>query len=83
MRAPLARRLQQESRLFLYSGGDGWRYADAGVSRIHVVHLDEAKAGKPCNLPSLERIASIGGLDVEWGGGVKTSSILTTSFQPE
>ncbi len=56
------------------------RYADAGVSRIHVVDLDGAKAGKPCNLPSLERIASIGGLDVEWGGGVKNLQHLDDVF---
>lgn len=46
-------------------------YADAGVSRIHLVDLDGAKAGKPCNLSTLEEIASLGVLDIEWGGGIK------------
>lgn len=46
-------------------------YADAGVTRIHLVDLDGAKAGHPCNLPALEEIASLGLLDIEWGGGIK------------
>lgn len=33
-------------------------YADCGVERIHLVDLDGAKAGRPCNLRTLESIAS-------------------------
>ena len=47
-------------------------YADAGVRRLHLVDLDGAKAGEPCNLPVLEAIASLGLLDIEWGGGIKS-----------
>ncbi|MDE6533824.1 MAG: 1-(5-phosphoribosyl)-5-[(5-phosphoribosylamino)methylideneamino]imidazole-4-carboxamide isomerase [Muribaculaceae bacterium] len=46
-------------------------YADAGVTRLHLVDLDGAKAGHPCNLPALEEIASLGLIDIEWGGGIK------------
>ncbi|MDE6008332.1 MAG: 1-(5-phosphoribosyl)-5-[(5-phosphoribosylamino)methylideneamino]imidazole-4-carboxamide isomerase [Muribaculaceae bacterium] len=46
-------------------------YADCGVKRIHLVDLDGAKAGKPCNLKSLAEIAALGSLDIEWGGGIK------------
>ena len=34
------------------------QYAQAGVSRIHLVDLDGAKAGEPRNLKTLEAIAS-------------------------
>lgn len=46
------------------------RYAYAGVRRIHLVDLDGAKAGKPCNLTTLERIVSSVPIDIEWGGGI-------------
>lgn len=47
-------------------------FAEAGVKRIHLVDLDGAKAGQPRNLPTLEAIASLGSLDIEWGGGIKS-----------
>ena len=47
-------------------------FASAGVRRIHVVDLDGARAGRPCNLPVLERIASAASVEIEWGGGIKT-----------
>lgn len=46
-------------------------YADAGITRIHLVDLDGAKAGRPCNLRVLEEIASSGFPEIEWGGGIK------------
>lgn len=51
-------------------------YAEAGVRRIHLVDLDGAKAGKPCNLDVLGKIAAEGSLDVEWGGGIKSEEHL-------
>ena len=48
-------------------------YADCGVRRLHVVDLDGAKAKAPCNLAVLEKLASQTNLDIEWGGGIKTS----------
>lgn len=47
-------------------------FASAGVRRIHVVDLDGARAGRPCNLSVLERIASAASVEIEWGGGIKT-----------
>ena len=47
------------------------QYEDCGVSRLHVVDLDGAKAKQPCNLRTLEKIASGTSLDIEWGGGIK------------
>lgn len=52
----------------------------AGVRRIHVVDLDGARAGKPCNLKVLERICSASSLDVEWGGGIKTVEDVRAAF---
>lgn len=56
------------------------RYVDAGFSRIHVVDLDGAKASSPVNLKVLEEIASIAGIRVEWGGGIKTGEALRSVF---
>ncbi|MBE6251410.1 MAG: 1-(5-phosphoribosyl)-5-[(5-phosphoribosylamino)methylideneamino]imidazole-4-carboxamide isomerase [Bacteroidales bacterium] len=52
------------------------QYEDIGITRLHVVDLDGAKAKRPCNLAVLERIASGTGLDIEWGGGVKDAAAL-------
>ena len=56
------------------------QYEDCGITRLHVVDLDGAKAKKPCNLSVLERIASGTSLDVEWGGGIKDSSALQSAL---
>lgn len=49
------------------------RFIDHGFTRIHAVDLDGAKAGHPCNLSTLERMASASGdARIEWGGGIKT-----------
>ncbi len=55
-------------------------FAGAGVRRIHVVDLDGAKAGKPCNLAVLERIRASVGVDIEWGGGIKTEGDVHAAF---
>lgn len=56
------------------------QYADAGVKRIHIVDLEGAKAAKPCNLRVLEEVAGLGLLDLEWGGGIKTTDDLGSVF---
>lgn len=56
------------------------RYADTGLSRIHVVDLDGAKAGRPVNLAALEAIAHVDGVEVEWGGGLKTDEDVAAAF---
>ena len=56
------------------------QYEDCGITRLHVVDLDGAKAKKPCNLAVLEKIASRTSLDVEWGGGIKDSSALESAL---
>jgi phosphoribosylformimino-5-aminoimidazole carboxamide ribotide isomerase len=47
-------------------------FAGHGVPRIHVVDLDGAKAGRPCNADALARIlARAGGIPVQLGGGLR------------
>ena len=55
-------------------------YADAGVERIHLVDLDGAKAGAPCNLGTLEAIAGAVSCELEWGGGIGTTEALKSVF---
>ena len=56
------------------------QYEDCGVSRLHIVDLDGAKAKQPCNLRTLEKIASSTSLDIEWGGGIKDSVSLRSAL---
>ena len=51
-------------------------YVDCGVSRLHLVDLEGAKESEPKNLRTLERIASLGLLKIEWGGGIKNEEAL-------
>lgn len=55
-------------------------FAEAGVRRLHLVDLDGAKAGEPRNLATLEAIASLSTLDIEWGGGIKSRAHLEDVF---
>lgn len=55
-------------------------YSDAGVTRVHVVDLDGAKTGRPCNLDVLERMASLDVATIEWGGGLKDDTALRDAF---
>jgi len=46
-------------------------FSDAGAAWIHVVDLDGAKAGAPCNLNTIEKIVSSVSCSIEVGGGVR------------
>ncbi len=52
------------------------RYADSGVQRLHVVDLDGARSGRFENLAAIEAIARAGRLEVQAGGGVRTTDDL-------
>lgn len=56
------------------------KYADCGVSRIHLVDLDGAKASAPMNLKTLEQIASKVDVEIEWGGGISGEDALRSMF---
>jgi len=44
-----------------------------GIKRLHMVDLDGAKQGKIINLKTLESVASVTGLEIDFGGGIKTT----------
>jgi phosphoribosylformimino-5-aminoimidazole carboxamide ribotide isomerase len=48
------------------------QFEDAGLSRLHLVDLDGAKAGAVRNWKVLELIAGKTGLIIDFGGGIKT-----------
>ncbi len=56
------------------------RFADCGVKRVHIVDLDGAKAAQPENLPTLEKMAGVDGISIEWGGGLKTETAVRQVF---
>lgn len=53
-------------------------YADCGFRRLHLVDLEGARASAPKNLRTLETIASLGLLTLEWGGGIKDDEALAS-----
>ncbi|MDR2885349.1 MAG: 1-(5-phosphoribosyl)-5-[(5-phosphoribosylamino)methylideneamino]imidazole-4-carboxamide isomerase [Rikenellaceae bacterium] len=52
------------------------QYADAGIRRLHMVDLDGARQSKPANLAVLERVAAKTNLEIQYGGGIKSSEAL-------
>lgn len=48
------------------------QFEDAGLTRVHLVDLDGAKAGAVRNWKVLEALASRTSLDIDFGGGIKT-----------
>jgi len=47
------------------------RWAGEGAEFLHVVDLDGAKAGKPCNLEAVRRIAEAVACPIQVGGGLR------------
>lgn len=56
------------------------KFQDAGLRRLHVVDLDGAKSSAPVNLKVLERLASKTNMDIQYGGGIKSSASIKTVF---
>ncbi len=52
-------------------------FEDAGLTHLHLIDLDGAKAGKVMNWSVVETIASKTKLHVDFGGGIKTASEVT------
>lgn len=52
-------------------------FEGAGITRLHLVDLDGAKAGKVINLKVLENIARNTELVIDFGGGIKKEEDLT------
>lgn len=55
-------------------------FLDHGLTRLHLVDLDGAKASTPRNLRVLEQIARLDGVRTEWGGGIKSDQSLKDVF---
>ena len=56
-------------------------FEGAGLSRLHLVDLDGAKAKRIINHKVLERIASRTGLHIDFGGGLKSGEDLRIAFE--
>jgi len=50
----------------------GKAFAEAGAKALHVVDLDGAKTGEPCQSNLVCRLAATSGLRVQAGGGIRT-----------
>ena len=55
-------------------------YLDYGLTRIHSVDLDGAKASNPINLRVLEKMALVDGAEIEWSGGLKSDISVADAF---
>ena len=56
-------------------------FADAGISRLHLVDLDGAKAQHIVNHKVLEKITTKTNLIVDFGGGLKSDDDLRIAFE--
>ena len=56
------------------------RFEAAGLRRLHMVDLDGARAQRPANLKVLERIAARTRLEIQYGGGIKSTEALRSVF---
>lgn len=52
-------------------GDQARRFYDAGATRLHVVDLDGAKAGRPVNVPAIQAILKAAPVNVQIGGGIR------------
>jgi len=57
------------------------QFEDAGLKRLHLVDLDGAKAGTVKNWKVLETIAGKTSLQIDFGGGVKSSKDVQIIFE--
>jgi len=57
------------------------QFEDAGVTHLHVVDLDGAKASRIINYKVLEKIATNTGLKVDFGGGLKSDEDIRIAFE--
>lgn len=55
-------------------------FEDHGITHLHLVDLDGAKAGKIINYKVIERIASTCNLHIDFGGGIQSDSDLRIAF---
>ena len=56
-------------------------FEDAGITRLHLVDLDGAKAKRIVNAHILEKIASNTSLQIDFGGGVQSDESIRIAFE--
>ena len=56
------------------------QFEDAGITRLHMVDLDGAKAGTIVNLKVLEAVAAQTKLVIDFGGGIKKINDIESVF---
>lgn len=56
------------------------QFEDAGLTHLHLVDLDGARARKPVNLAVLEAIARATRLHIDFGGGIQSSEAIEQAF---
>jgi phosphoribosylformimino-5-aminoimidazole carboxamide ribotide isomerase len=56
------------------------RWVAAGATWLHLVDLDGAKAGKPINGPSIQRIVEASGVPCQLGGGLRSEEDILTAL---
>jgi phosphoribosylformimino-5-aminoimidazole carboxamide ribotide isomerase len=56
------------------------QFEDAGIKRLHIVDLDGAKKGSIVNFEVLEKIALQTKLEIDFGGGIKTTNDVQLVF---
>ena len=62
--------------------GFALRFYTSGARHLHVVDLDGAKSGFPCNFDLIKTIkASVPGLFIELGGGIRTEAAVESCFE--
>ena len=47
-------------------------FEDAGFTHLHLIDLDGAKSGQPCNIEVLSKISAATRLKIDFGGGIRT-----------
>jgi len=56
------------------------RYEASGITYLHVVDLDGARARKPVNMVVLESIAAHTSLKIDFGGGIQSDEAIEMAF---
>jgi phosphoribosylformimino-5-aminoimidazole carboxamide ribotide isomerase len=56
------------------------RFEGIGIRRLHLVDLDGARSGRLSNLSVLDGVANGTNLQIDFGGGIKSESDLTSVF---
>jgi len=57
------------------------RWCEEGAEYLHVVDLDGAKAGAPCNLEAVRRIAAAVDCPIQVGGGLREPGSIAAVFE--